>query len=264
MNKGKKATIALREYLGRDREALNLLTAIERFTNEQRKALAEVKESFDLNRVWAKELREKSDSERAESEGQKREIERQKLLIIQAESKIKLLEAKVEKLSIEEELDEPPSLELTEKIPGFSVVDSDDLEILNDWKTHNTMLKVLRKEIKRIPEPLRQFRSVIPGRNGSNDSVALYNLHDLILNSGPNELTKLGRFVVSMALVDFPVAFCADPNFITMTRSKCKLPKSVRQKHFDWMHNLFVENRGTLPRGERRSGFANKRVADRR
>ncbi len=219
MHKLKKATAALRNYLGRDRDGIEFLNEVENIANGLRKRLAAETDRADA--VSARNRETEGGLIRANSKIQelKLELGKEQALRQQRDRDVKVV--KDERKALAEKLTEMLGHE-------DSVYDADDSEV------------VFGKYFKSCIRSLKIWKKQCPSAIGSTEQPhyakklhLVYDLTTIVTGLTSEDFIRLGRFVVTMALMNFP---CIVTNSHTIKQEN----EDVREHFADYFAPWFT------------------------
>lgn len=225
MHKAKALVEDFRKYLGSDKEGLRRLNAIAEEVNELRKQSASARESADSAERAAKRNKDIAVVVQNSCDTLRTDLHREQSINAQLAQQNKKLQDQVEQLRREVELLTPrftPAVEMCN--PEEMSSKTSDSPLVKDFRPFAAMFDALRKEMRMAPRP-----SMVTKRHRN---VYTYELTDIINSLDPDQLLKLGRFVVAITLMNMPAYINAERNFTTARSETKRLTRDEQIRPF--------------------------------
>ena len=209
MNKIKEAIANLRSYLGRDQEGIRHLDEVTKLANEMRKKIASLNENI-ASAIFSKETAQRSAIESGrEAAAWKKDLEREQQIRRRTEidlaakrNEITQLQSKLKQLEPD---DLPP-------LPDELACPKSESPLLRDPRALTDMFNTLRRGMRICPRPI--------GNVKDTSNIYTYELTDIISSYNADDLLRLGRFVATIALMNFPAVVVAQENFTTSRQAR--------------------------------------------
>jgi hypothetical protein len=218
MNKLKRATNALRDYLGRDKQGIDLLDSVTRAVEETRKETATLRE-------FVQQSDERISNRDQTIENLRKQVEALNIDLESSRASAKQVESEYARLKAEEKVFRRYRTLFEERVAGEEVECPTERlpQMLSEFAVKDTV--DLSPD---SPGFIRAFKQMLEERNHEATPLLGVDIDEIIEDFSPFQLQKLGRRIAVMAIA-------TKRPFEVRCRYSGSLPDALVDKLLDWV-----------------------------